>query len=169
LSVRRFLVSELEFLKARRAAEFPAFKSVLDALPRERWDYTPHERSPSARQIAWTLALETQACSVMVDEGRVEWKPVDPPQGVEAVKGAFDEAYKGLDERLARLDDKAWQESVALVVGGKVAREWPLGDFLWFFFFDAIHHRGQLSTYIRPMGGRVPAIYGPSGDESPAG
>jgi uncharacterized damage-inducible protein DinB len=33
-----------------------------------------------------------------------------------------------------------------------------------FILFDAIHHRGQLSTYIRPMGGQVPAIYGPSGD-----
>ncbi len=42
--------------------------------------------------------------------------------------------------------------------------EQPIGEFLWFILFDAIHHRGQLSTYIRPMGGQVPAIYGPSGD-----
>jgi uncharacterized damage-inducible protein DinB len=162
-------MGEFGFFKARRAAEYPAFKNVLDALPSDRWDYTPHERSPSARQIAWTLATETMACSVMVDEGRVEWKPVDPPDGVEAVKGAFDEAYKALDERLAKLDDEAWQKNVSLIVGGKAVREWSLGDFLWFFFFDAIHHRGQLSTYIRPMGGKVPAIYGPSGDEAPAG
>jgi uncharacterized damage-inducible protein DinB len=162
-------MNDLEFLKARRAAEFSAFKSVLDALPPDRWDYTPHERSPSARQIAWTLALETRACSAMVDAGRVEWRPVDPPAEAEAAKGAFDEAYKGLDERLARLDDQAWHKGVSLLAGGKVVREWPLGEFLWFFFFDAIHHRGQLSTYIRPMGGKVPAIYGPSGDAAAAG
>jgi uncharacterized damage-inducible protein DinB len=36
----------------------------------------------------------------------------------------------------------------------------------WGFFFDAIHHRGQLSTYLRPMGSTVPSIYGPSGDEA---
>ena len=36
---------------------------------------------------------------------------------------------------------------------------------LWYLFFDAIHHRGQLSTYIRPMGGKVRSIYGPSGDD----
>ena len=41
----------------------------------------------------------------------------------------------------------------------------PISGFLWMFFFDAIHHRGQLSTYIRPMGGKVPSIYGPSGDD----
>jgi uncharacterized damage-inducible protein DinB len=41
----------------------------------------------------------------------------------------------------------------------------PVKNRLWLFFFDAIHHRGQLSTYIRPMGGKVPSIYGPSGDD----
>ena len=105
----------------------------------------------------------------MVEQGRVEWQPVEPPNAVEAVKRAFDEAYRGLDERLARLDDEAWRKTVQLLAGGKVVSERPLGDFLWFFFFDAIHHRGQLSTYIRPMGGKVPAIYGPSADESPGG
>lgn len=159
-------MSELQFLKARRAAELPTFKKVLKALPADRWDYTPHERSPSARQIAWTLAGETQASSMAVDEGRVEWKPVAPPDDVEAIKRSFEEAYQALDERLNKLDDQGWQKNMQLIVGGKVVREMPLGEFLWIFFFDAIHHRGQLSTYIRPMGGKVPAIYGPSGDEA---
>jgi uncharacterized damage-inducible protein DinB len=43
--------------------------------------------------------------------------------------------------------------------------EQPVGTFLWFILFDAIHHRGQLSAYLRPMGGKVPSIYGPSADE----
>ena len=41
-------------------------------------------------------------------------------------------------------------------------------NFLRLFFFDAIHHRGQLSTYIRPMGGKVPSIYGESHDSAEA-
>jgi len=40
-----------------------------------------------------------------------------------------------------------------------------IGQFLWGFLFDCIHHRGQLSTYLRPMGGKVPSIYGPSADD----
>ena len=40
-----------------------------------------------------------------------------------------------------------------------------MGEFFWFSLLDAIHHRGQLSVYIRPMGGKVPSIYGPSGDD----
>jgi GMP synthase (glutamine-hydrolysing) len=57
-----------------------------------------------------------------------------------------------VDHGLLRLDE------------GKMVMEMPIGEFLWFILFDAIHHRGQLSAYIRPMGGSVPAIYGPSGD-----
>jgi uncharacterized damage-inducible protein DinB len=45
----------------------------------------------------------------------------------------------------------------------------PLGVMVWFTLFDLIHHRGQLSTYIRPMGGKVPSIYGPSADDPGAG
>jgi uncharacterized damage-inducible protein DinB len=48
-----------------------------------------------------------------------------------------------------------------------LAREHPLGDILRGFLYDAVHHRGQLTTYLRPMGGKVPSIYGPSGDEGP--
>ncbi len=54
-----------------------------------------------------------------------------------------------------------------LVVGGEVDYyELPLGEMLWAVMFDAIHHRGQLSLYIRLTGGKVPAIYDPSADET---
>jgi uncharacterized damage-inducible protein DinB len=157
-------MNEFEFLKARRAAELPVFSSVLDALPADRWEYTPHERSPSARQIVWTLTLEMKACVAMVDDGSLEWKHVDAPKDVALIKRAFADAYAELDQRLAALDAASLPKPARILAGGKVMRERPLGEFLWFFFFDAIHHRGQLSTYIRPMGGSVPAIYGPSGD-----
>jgi uncharacterized damage-inducible protein DinB len=49
--------------------------------------------------------------------------------------------------------------------GGKAYPPMPLGAFLWMLLFDAIHHRGQLSAYIRPMGGKVPGVYGASGDD----
>jgi uncharacterized damage-inducible protein DinB len=41
-----------------------------------------------------------------------------------------------------------------------------VGGLLWIALFDTVHHRGQLSTYIRPMGGNVPSIYGPSADDA---
>jgi uncharacterized damage-inducible protein DinB len=51
-------------------------------------------------------------------------------------------------------------------MGEKVEWETTRGKMAWGLLLDLIHHRGQLSVYIRNMGGRVPAIYGPSGDEN---
>ena len=54
--------------------------------------------------------------------------------------------------------------SAKLMANGQVAWETRLGDMLFGFLFDAIHHRGQLSSYLRPMGAKVPSIYGESYD-----
>ena len=154
-----------EFLQSRRKAEYPVFMRVLKALPTGRFDYRPHERSPSATDVTWTLALETKACCDLIDTGRVNWKSEAPPANPEEILAAFQKHYAALDDRIERLDVNGWQKPVQLLVNDKVMREAPLGDFLWHLFFDAIHHRGQLSAYIRPMGGQVPSIYGPSGDD----
>ena len=49
-------------------------------------------------------------------------------------------------------------------VGDRIIATAPTEALTWMLFLDAVHHRGQLSTYIRPMGGKVPSIYGPSAD-----
>lgn len=67
--------------------------------------------------------------------------------------------------REAKLDDTTWETKARFLVDGNVAWEASLGDMLFGFLFDAIHHRGQLSTYLRPMGAKVPSIYGPSADD----
>lgn len=159
------MITLLEFLRTRRKAEYPVFTKVLKALPMERFDYRPHERSPSAAQIVWTLALETKACCDLVDTGRANWKPDPPPADPGTILSTFQTYSADLDDRIARLDESGWQSKAQFLVNDKLVREGPLGEFLWFIFFDAIHHRGQLSTYIRPMGGQVPSIYGPSGDD----
>jgi uncharacterized damage-inducible protein DinB len=70
-----------------------------------------------------------------------------------------------IEKRLAKLNDAAWDKKAQFLMDGKVAWEAPLGDMLFGFLFDAIHHRGQLSSYLRPMGAKVPSIYGPSADD----
>ncbi len=154
-----------EFLQARRKAEYPVFLSVLRALPTGQFDYRPHERSQSAREIVWTLAREAQACCELIDNGLVNWLPEPAPADPEAIFSAFEMQYAALDERMQRLDEDRWRKNAQLLIEGRLYREAPVGDFLWYLFFDAIHHRGQLTTYIRPMGGQVPAVYGPSGDD----
>jgi uncharacterized damage-inducible protein DinB len=158
-------MSTREFLESRHKAEYPTFVKVLKALPKERFNYRPHERSPSAAEIVWTLARETKASCDLIDHGRVNWTAEPAPADPQAILSAFEKHYAALDDRIKRLSDGGWQAKAELLIDGQRYREAPVGEFLWYIFFDAIHHRGQLSTYIRPMGGQVPSIYGPSGDD----
>lgn len=157
-----------EFLQHRWTAECPAFQRVVHAMPLAQFAYSPHERSPSAAQIVWTLALEAKVCSELIYTGQSNWEPDPPPADSNTIVYTFERQTADLGERIGRLDETAWESKARFLVHGNLAREAPLGDLLWFMFFDSIHHRGQLSTYIRPMGGKVPSIYGPSGDNSGA-
>jgi uncharacterized damage-inducible protein DinB len=65
------------------------------------------------------------------------------------------------------MSDAEWERNAQFFYNGKMVSEQPVGEFLWMIHFDAIHHRGQLTSYLRPMGAKVPAIYGPSADERP--
>ena len=153
-----------EFYLQRRKAELPAFMKVLKALPKEQLSYKPDERSPSAEQLVWTLTGSLRACLEIVADGKTAWKPVPPPPLDEMIE-MFERFSNELTNSVSQMDDAAWGGTAQLMYGGKVVSEQRVGDFLWFIMFDAIHHRGQLSAYLRPMGGRVPAIYGPSADD----
>ena len=153
-----------ELYLQRRKAEHPVFLKVLKALPAEHAGYKPHERSPSATDIVWTLTKELQSCLDVVIDGRGEWK-TDAAPPFDQMVDMFERCSAELTDRVAGLDDAAWDRVVPFFYNGRKVNEQPVGQFLWFILFDAIHHRGQLSTYLRPMGAKVPAIYGPSADE----
>ena len=158
-------MTQRDFFIERRRVECGAFDRVLGALPQDQFDYRPHERSQSARELVWTLTRESQACIEVIDDGSTNWQHTSPAGSSAELVSDFQKTYEALSDRVAALDDIAWQRPVEFRVNGAVMQKPPLGQFLWYLFFDAIHHRGQLSTYIRPMGGKVPSIYGPSGDD----
>jgi DinB family protein len=60
--------------------------------------------------------------------------------------------------------DSGGRGQLQFFVAPKTLGDYPTMEFLWFLLFDHIHHRGQLSVYLR-MVGKVPSIYGPSGDQ----
>jgi uncharacterized damage-inducible protein DinB len=159
-------MNEREFFQARRKAEKDVFLRVIRAVPDGKLDYKPHERSPSAKELLTTLVSEHGVCRDLAGTGRGEWKPV-PVASVAEAAAQFERNWDDLDRAVAGMDDASWARNGQLCMGGKVMSEQPVGGFLWFILFDAIHHRGQLSAYLRPMGGTVPAIYGPSGDSRP--
>ncbi len=157
-------MSNREFHLQCRKNETLAFHRVLNALPHDRLDYTPHEKSQSAARIVWTLIGETHACTELIDKGEFSFGAQPELDAAEMID-AFDRAWETLLRRIEAMDEPAWSKTGRFLMNCQVRMEQPISNFLWLFFFDAIHHRGQLSTYIRPMGGKVPSIYGPSGDD----
>lgn len=159
-------MSNLAFCIERRAAERPAFVKVLKAVPGGRLDYKPDPKSRSAAELAWLFAGEEAALLKILDTGAVEWKDEKPPARIEDIVAAFERNAAAVDERLGRIDQAGWEKKAKFLVEGNVAWEDTVAAMVWGFLFDEIHHRGQLATYLRPMGGKVPAIYGPSADDS---
>ena len=81
-------MNEREFFLARREAESGLFTRVLDALTKDQFDYRPHDRSQSARELVWTLAHESRACCDLIDTGSLDWRHEDAPSDVDAVADA---------------------------------------------------------------------------------
>jgi len=147
------------------AAEKPKFIRVLRAVPRDQTAYRPHPRSTCAGDLVWTIASEWGDACELIDRSEVNYVTKPAPASLDDSVAAFEKNAGVIEERLTRLDDAAWNRKARFLVDGNVAWESTLGDMLFGFLFDAIHHRGQLSSYLRPMGAKVPSIYGPSADD----
>ena len=158
-------MTNLEFCRKQRKSEFPKFVAVLKALPQVRLDYRPDPKARTAAELAWVLAAEEAALVSLLDTGTVQWKDEAPPARVEEIVAAFEKNATAVNEKLERLDEAGWEKKGRFLMGEGPAWEDSIQGFVWGFLFDAIHHRGQLSTYVRPMGGKVPSIYGPSADD----
>jgi uncharacterized damage-inducible protein DinB len=157
-------MTSLELYVARRKAERAAFVKVLKAIPAGHRDYRPDPKSRTAIELAWLLAAEEKGLVSLIEKGEVEWVEAAPPS-LDEILGVFEKSAAEADRLVATLDASRWSGTKArFLMGGKAVWEDTLEQMAWGFLFDAVHHRGQLSTYLRPMGGKVPAIYGPSAD-----
>jgi uncharacterized damage-inducible protein DinB len=159
------MTSTLEFCRKQRQQELPKFVNVLKAMPQGRLDYRPDPKARAAADLAWVLAAEEAALVRLLETGVVEWKDEKAPATVQEIVAAFEKNAALVNERLDRLDEAGWAKKVKFLMGDAPAWEDSVENFVFGFLFDAVHHRGQLSTYLRPMGGKVPAIYGPSADD----
>jgi uncharacterized damage-inducible protein DinB len=153
-----------EFYLHRLKIEYPVTLKVLQALPERKLSYKPDERSPSAEQLAWLLTNEVEGCIEVINEFKTNWKTVPPPPMAEILH-RYEQTAETLADRVSQVDDAAWDHKAGFYYEGKLVAEHTVGEFLWLTLFDSIHHRGQLTAYLRPMGGKVPAIYGPSADD----
>jgi len=111
------------------------------------------------------LAQEEAALLSLLQTGTVEWKDEPAPKNMAAVVASFERSAQAVTDRMTKMDDKSWAKEGQFLMEGAPPWKDSVENFVWGMFFDAIHHRGQLTTYLRPMGGKVPSIYGPSADD----
>ena len=95
-----------------------------------------------------------------LETGKAEWTPPPLPATMKEVLTAYDEQSEGMAGRWEKLADARWDGTLEFF-----GRQRPAAAMAWSFLFDIVHHRGQITTYLRPMGSTVPQIYGPSADE----
>ena len=146
--------------------EYPTFVKVFRAVPADKLAYRPDPVTRSAAELIWLQVEEKQCWPELLETGKIDWKPTEATLSLDGMIRAYERAHSELAPRLERVADQTWNEKITqFVMDGRVLFEVPLGEMFWLGLFDAIHHRGQLSVYIRPMGGRVPSIYGPSADD----
>ena len=164
-------LSNRDFFIRRWGQEYQAFVDVFKALPSGKLDYRPHPASRSAGELVALLVSVEKSCAELCESGRssynsgLRFHPTAGLATLEDMIAAYERYRRGLAEKLGQLDDNTWNRPAWLTRGEQeILLKDTVGGLLWLALFDAVHHRGQLSTYIRPMGGKVPSIYGPSGD-----
>lgn len=137
-------------------------KKVLAALPQDKLDFKLGEKGRTARELAWHIASVDVWFAQSVADGAFGMEDGGP--GPDTVAGIVAYYEKNLPEQLARV--KALKpEALAKVISFYNVFHLPAVMYLNFLNSHMIHHRGQLSTYLRAMNAHVPSIYGGSADE----
>ena len=134
-------------------------RKVLAKIP-EGSDYRPDPKSRTAREIAWQIVCEEKMIIDALENGKADWAPPPVPSSIDEVVQAYEKQSDEIAKRWKALPDDRWNGTLQFF-----GSERPASPMAWSFLFDIVHHRGQISTYLRPMGSTVPQIYGPSGDE----
>jgi uncharacterized damage-inducible protein DinB len=143
---------------------------VLRAYPPDQADLRPHERCKTAKELAWIFVLERGLGTMGLKNAFASGNPGSgqappPPDTWEEVLAALEKAHGEFAETVRSYSDEEFEEQIKFFTGPGTLGDWTRTEFAWFLLHDQIHHRGQLSIYLRIAGGKVPSIYGPSGDE----
>lgn len=162
-SIAAALIAELE-------NEGATTRKVLERIPPEKFDWKPHDKSMTMARLAshvaemhsWTVSTVTQS---ELDFAKFDYKPFEP-KTTEDLVGLFEKSYNEALDALKGASDEIWSEPWSLKNGETTYFTMPKIVVMRSMVLNHIvHHRGQLSVYLRENDIPVPAMYGPSADE----
>lgn len=145
------------------AAERPVTRAVIAAIPPDKCDYTPDPVTRSAIELAWHIVSAENRFLEAVIDGAFDLTPRPRPDTVRSpadVNAWYDERLPRNLERLKAVSGV----DLAKPIDFRGILKFPAVVFLRIGLSHTVHHRGQLSMYLRPMGAPVPSIYGESFD-----
>jgi len=145
---------------------------ALEAVPSGQYDWKPHERSMIFGYLANMVAIIPSWITMIVNQPDLDVAPVGGPTmtperfetSAEFVR-ALDQSANAARDALAKTTDEHLQTGWQLKAAGKVVLEAPRFQMILDTLTHWAHHRGQMTVYLRLMGAKVPAIYGPSADD----
>jgi uncharacterized damage-inducible protein DinB len=142
-------------------------KSIIEAIPADKSGYRPDAISKTAMELAWHIVATEMRFMDALPAGRFDFSPRPIPATIHnpvSLAAWYSEAF---EPRFAALTTLSGEQLVA-VIDFRGMFQLPAVMFLEFVLHHSIHHRGQLSMYLRPMGAKVPSIYGESYDAAEA-
>ena len=160
-----FLLNAL-FLPALRN-ESRLTKSVIDAVPLDKSGYRPDPASKTALELGWHIAATEMRFMEAVAAAQFDLSPRPLPESI-ANSAQLSQWYvENFEPRFQALT-KLSNDQLLKIVDFRGMFQLPAVMYLNFVLHHSVHHRGQLSVYLRPMGGKVPSIYGESYDAAEA-
>lgn len=156
----------LEYLKELEA-EVPASRKCLERISESIYDWKPHERSMATGYLALLVADIPRWISIGIEEGVVDFATYQqfPLSTTEALLKHFDANIKKTRAVLKEVKNERLDETFYLKNGGQVLMSQSVKELITSSINHWVHHRGQLTVYMRLQNISVPSIYGPSADD----
>ena len=143
--------------------EFSTTVKVLKAIPQDMKEYRPHERSSDVMQLISTFVFELYLIRMYLFGDAIDHSifKTYKPESIDAVIKDFEKESQQVIVGLEQLPEANLTKDVKFA-----GYTFPADEFALMMICDQIHHRGQLTVYVRMAGGKVPSIYGPSADDT---
>jgi uncharacterized damage-inducible protein DinB len=148
-------------------SEAPASRKCLERLSMDMMGWAPHEKSMKTAGLAVMTADIPQWIATMVTDGVVDFAtyPQFDPKSAQDLVDHLDKSMAAAKAALESLNDEDLGKTFKLQNGGQVLWETNLMDAIPNTINHWVHHRGQLTVYMRLKGLPIPSLYGPSADE----
>ena len=148
-------------------SEHPVTRRVIEAIPLDTGDFRPNDVMKSAIDLAWHIVGAEHRFMEAVANGVFDFTNSGRPPELQTsadVARWYADTFPRDAERIGAMP----VEALMKVVDFRGIFQLPAVAYLQTAQMHSIHHRGQLSMYLRPMGAKVPAIYGESYDSAQA-